>query len=289
MSFSKSNNYQNLPDLSSIWCSEFEGDPSFNTILPERHRQKMRSKGNRGHHHECFEENVDRRINKLEHSNRVLRSDLRNCKKTIESLKNSLRKNETILREIHHRMKNHLQLVSNLLLLEEGKCGSPEFMEALRQSRACIRLIAKFHDTLYMTRSFDSINFVEYVRTIADSLSTLYGRDAISFSVSACREPLEKDKALYLGLIINEILTNSFKYAFPEEAAGSISIDLRKTGARRFTLTIRDNGRGLPESMDSNNSSSGLKIVQCMVSQLEGTLDFRNEKGTMVIITFPDR
>lgn len=288
MTFSKRNNQENIPDFSSIWYRENDGEPAFSTILPERHRQRMRAKGNRGNHHECFEENVDRRINKLEHANRTLRSEVRGCRKTIEGLRASFRKNETIMREIHHRIRNNLQLVANLLVLQEGKCESPELYEALQESRACIKLIAKFHDTLYMTNNSKSINFVQYVNSIVDSLARLYGRDDIVFIVKNDREIPEKEKMLYIGLIINEIVTNSLKYAFPGKEAGTITIELRKSEPHRYALTIRDNGTGFSSRKESDDYNPvGLKLIESMASLLEGTFIVKRENGTAVIITFP--
>lgn len=149
----------------------------------------MHAKGNRGHHHNCFEENVDRRINKLEHVNRALRAEVREYRRTIEGLRASQRKNE---------------------------------------------------------------------------------------------------KMLYIGLIINEIVTNSLKHAFPGEEAGTVCIDLKRSDPHSYILTVKDNGTGFKSGKESDDYNPvGLKLIESMVNQLKGTLEFNRENGMTVKVTFP--
>ncbi|MGL4550888.1 MAG: sensor histidine kinase, partial [Gemmataceae bacterium] len=208
-----------------------------------------------------------------------------------EQVKASLREKEVLLKEIHHRVKNNLQIVSTLLDLQAGYTADPLALAMFKQSRARVRSMALIHERLYRSQDLARVDFAEYVRQLADDLCRnypLYG-DLVTLDVDVDIPPLPIDLAIPCGLLINELISNAFKHAFAGDAGGRLSLGLRHDGERNV-LTVEDTGPGLPPGTDIRNTPSfGLQLVVTLVEQLRGEIDVTGGPGASFTITFPGR
>ena len=209
-----------------------------------------------------------------------------------ERLQGSLRDKEVLLREIHHRVKNNMQIVNSLLFLQEQAVRdqvNPIALDAFQQSRARIKAMAAIHDRLYRSSEFSSIDFEEYLNALVPDLLSSYGIGSeINIELSAQGIRLGLDAAVPCALIINELITNSLKHAFLRGQPGwiKLTMDLRPEGAIR--LVVADNGIGIPtsESMQTIPNTLGLQLVTDLARQLDGSVTVRNVQGTHVQVDF---
>src|SRR5208337_4643078 len=205
-----------------------------------------------------------------------------------EQLKQALREKETLLREIHHRVKNNMAVVSSLLSLEAKKIKDATVRALFEESQQRIRSIALVHERLYQTKDLSAINFEGYIKSIIAEIISLYRIDTstITTEINIGGIELDLESAVPCGLIINELLTNAFKHAFPNNGGGVISINFAKTDGAH-TLTIKDNGVGLPEGFDYKEANTlGLQLVKVLTRQLKGTLQIKSVKGTEALVSF---
>jgi two-component sensor histidine kinase len=218
-----------------------------------------------------------------------------------EQLRKSLGEKEILLKEIHHRVKNNLQTVSSILNLQSRSISDPSVVAVFRDSQARVRTMAMIHEKLYRSDDLNRINFAEYGHSLATYLVRSY--QVPSRPVFLKMEPsdvrLSIDSAVPCGLIINELVTNSLKYAFPPDdpellarpAKGQkneIHIALAPTQGQQLCLTVSDNGIGFPDAIDFRETSSlGLRLVTTLTDQLAGTIDLSNRGGTCFKIVFP--
>jgi PAS domain S-box-containing protein len=203
----------------------------------------------------------------------------------------SLEEKEVLLREIHHRVKNNLQIISSLMNLQSEYTQEPEILKMFQESKNRIRSMALIHEKLYQSKDLAHIDFVEYLKSLVDMLLSFYREESTDINVSLkCGEiNLEIDTAISMGLIVNELLSNCFKHAFPGQISGEVAITLSKNGGN-YLLEVADNGIGIPGDVDIKNTDSlGLLIVQTLTLQLKGTLEHYNEGGTKFRILFPDK
>jgi two-component sensor histidine kinase/CheY-like chemotaxis protein len=216
----------------------------------------------------------------------VLIRDITDRKKAEEKIKDSLREKEILLREIHHRVKNNMQLISSLLNIQANQIQDNQLREIFQDSRRRIRSMAIIHERIYKTEDMTRIELGKYLHSIVSSLSDAYGTDGISFSVATDDICVDIDTAIPCALLLNELVSNAFKHAFPDGRQGLISIEFRKTGDE-LTLTVRDNGVSFPEDIDFQDSGSvGLQLVNSLVDQLKGTITLTREDGTVFTVTF---
>ncbi len=206
-----------------------------------------------------------------------------------KELKNSLAEKEVLLREIHHRVKNNMQIISSLLNLQIQFEDLDETVGVLKESQGRVKSMAIIHEKLYQSSSLDNINFREYIEKLI--LDIFYSYGILNSSIESVLDInaiyLNIDTAIPLGLIINELVTNSVKYAFPK-LSGKISIKL-KSNHDQMELTIADNGIGIPEGVDLENSKTlGLQLVNSLVNQLEGKLALDISNGTQFKIIFKE-
>ncbi|MDP2216579.1 MAG: histidine kinase dimerization/phosphoacceptor domain -containing protein [Methanolobus sp.] len=191
-------------------------------------------------------------------------------------------------KEIHHRVKNNLQIISSLLFLESERFRSKRVVEAFRDSRNRIRSMALVHEKLYKTGSSSEIDFQEYTQKLLQDIMNAYPmkNDRVMIKFKGVHIMLSIDQVLPLGMIINELVSNSLKYAFPEGEGGEITVTIEEQD-KDILLQIKDNGVGFPEDIDiENNDSLGLKLVMILVKQLEGTIKIERNKGTVFSILF---
>ncbi|TAL36120.1 MAG: HAMP domain-containing protein [Spirochaetes bacterium] len=200
----------------------------------------------------------------------------------------SLREKEVLLKEVHHRVKNNLQIISSLLNLQARKIRDREALELFRESQNRVRSIALVHEKLYQSPSLDEINFHEYVASLAAALSRSYGLEdgRVTLSVDIPGTQVSLNRAVPCGLIINELISNAYKHAFPGESRGEIRVEFRKTGSE-YRLVMRDNGAGFPPDVDWRGTDTlGLDLVNNLVIQLDGSIEMLQNGGTEFIITF---
>jgi two-component sensor histidine kinase len=188
-----------------------------------------------------------------------------------------------LLKEIHHRVKNNLQIVSSLLYLQSRKTSDDQVLSVLRESQTRVRSMALIHEKLYQCDDFANINLEDYIRSLTSYLFNSYGvaPQMVTLHVNVESAPLGLDRAIPCGLIINELVSNALKYAFPTGKRGEIVIDLLHGGDGKVVLTVKDDGVGLPDGMDITDTPSlGLQLVNTLVKQLDGTIEVESAGGT---------
>lgn len=231
---------------------------------------------------------VDGRIVRME-----IATDMTERKQSENQVKESLHEKEVLLKEIHHRVKNNMQVISSLLNIQSGKLkGRPE-AEVFNESRNRITAMALVHEKLYRSDSLARIEFSDYIKSLVNSLFTFYGKSTRNISVTVHADSifLGIDTAIPCGLIINELVSNSMKYAFPDDRNGEISIrmeDISSAARWDYELTVSDNGTGIPEDMDIRVTASlGLQLVTNLTEhQLQGTVELLRNGGTEFRIHF---
>lgn len=205
-------------------------------------------------------------------------------------LRAALAEKEVLLKEIHHRVKNNLQIVSGLLQLQAQGIDDPRMVNALRESQNRVEAMSLIHKRLYTSSDLGQIDAADYIQSLATSLLTTYQISPGRITLEVEVEPviLNLDQAIPCGLIVNELVSNALKYAFPDARLGKINIKLCLTNAN-FELTIQDNGIGLPSHLDWRNAQSlGLSLVYALATeQLEGSLVVDHNQGTKFTIKFP--
>jgi PAS domain S-box-containing protein len=203
-------------------------------------------------------------------------------------LQASLQEKEVLLKEIHHRVKNNLQVISSLISLQSYSIEAPDVLALFQESQRLINSIALVHETLYQTGDLARVNLARYIPTLSAQLMDAYAVDArriaLRLDVEAVTLPL--DLAVPCGLVLNELLSNGFKHAFPGEQAGDITVALTQE-AGGVRLMVRDNGCGFPEHLDFRGTeSSGLQLVCALTEQLQGTITLERNAGTTFTVTF---
>ncbi|GMW00418.1 MAG: hypothetical protein AMXMBFR84_15550 [Candidatus Hydrogenedentota bacterium] len=201
----------------------------------------------------------------------------------------ALQAREMYLKEVHHRVKNNLQVISSLLFLQSTYLTDPDVAELLQESQNRVKSIALIHEKFYRSPEFTRIDFSEYVRDLVADLLRTYAiqQGKLSVELTIVDASLDIDTAIPCGLVINELVANVIKHAFPEGTSGRMWISLERKGDQQYELTVRDNGRGLPPELNWRDSNSlGLKLVADLTQQLEGTMDVVVQEGTTFRIGF---
>ncbi|GAA6622491.1 histidine kinase dimerization/phosphoacceptor domain -containing protein [Scytonema sp. NUACC26] len=221
--------------------------------------------------------------------NLVRVTDISDRKQAVEQLEHSLEEKETLLKEIHHRVKNNLQIISSLLRMQSRRVRDESTMILFQESQNRVQSMALIHEHLYQSPEISHIDFGEYIRSLTDNLFRCYGisQKTILLKIETGGIKLNLDTAIPCGLLINELISNSLKYAFPEGRRGEISIRLVSSTDNTIILIVSDTGIGIPDSLDwSNTNSLGLRIVHNLTRQLKGTLTLDRDRGTAFHITF---
>jgi two-component sensor histidine kinase len=214
--------------------------------------------------------------------------DITNRKKDEERVKVSLREKEILLRELYHRTKNNMQVISSLLNLQSLSIDDENVLNIFRETQNRIRSIALVHEKLYQSNDLSNINLGDYIHDMTGTLFMSYGMsDKVSLNLDADTVITSIDTAIPCGLIINELITNSLKYAFPGNKKGSITVAVNSAD-ETVELRISDNGIGLPKEFDFKSAKSlGLKLIrQLTENQLHGKISCKSEKGVEFIIQF---
>lgn len=225
----------------------------------------------------------------IEQSNEKLAKQATELEEKNSKLEDALAEREILIQEIHHRVKNNLQIVLSLLKIQESQIDKKTSKEILQLSQDRIYSMATMHDILYQSNNFNFIDFKIYIQTLVSYLQSTYQLDKknIQFNLDLTVIEIELDKMVSCGLIINEVVTNSIKHAFQDQSTNEISI-LTKETEGDVTIVISDNGAGFVKEVDLNNLNSlGLKLIQGLAKQLKGQSTISsNTSGTTVTITF---
>ena len=205
------------------------------------------------------------------------------------ALKQNLVEKEILLKEVHHRVKNNLQVISSILSLQSASITDDKTIELLLECQNRIKSMAYIHESLYQTKNFANINFVEYIQNLINNLIFSYypkGKK-IHFQQEIENVFLNLDTAIPCGLIVNELVSNALKYAFKEKEEGNLFIGVAENKKGQITFIIADDGQGLPLSVDYKNSNSlGLQLVQILVEQLNGKIKLENKNGAKFTLQF---
>ena len=219
--------------------------------------------------------------------------DITKQKEVEESLRVALKENKTLMKELHHRTKNNMQMIGSLLSLKSGYTDNKEINEVFNDMKNRIYSMAAVHEKLYQSESLNTIHLNQYIEDLLVTLKESYQKSEDTIIIKKQLEDivLPLAQAIPTGIIINEILTNIFKYAFPDKHAGKISVSLSKTRDNIVHLVLSDNGVSVPEDFDfRENNSLGMKLVFSIAEiQLNGTIHYTTEKGITWYLDFPVR
>ncbi|NPV82332.1 MAG: PAS domain S-box protein [Candidatus Aminicenantes bacterium] len=204
-------------------------------------------------------------------------------------LRQTLIEKEVLIREVHHRVKNNLQLIQSILRLQAQYHASPEVRTALKDALGRIRSIALIYESLLRSTRLDRIHLDRYLEKIVSHALSLYRQDGREIRIEQRLDEVQVDLALAhpCGLIVSELISNALKHAFNGRKEGTIRISLEKANGRQVVLTVSDDGKGLPENFDPKGSTSfGWQIIHDLVKQLKGTMSCKSGQGTEVRVIF---
>ena len=226
-----------------------------------------------------LEEKVEERTKALVESNKALTA--------------SLSEKEVLLREIYHRTKNNMQVICAMLALKAQLIDDEKLSTVLEETENRIMSMALIHENLYQSKSLSCINLGDFIKDISSHLKKVYASvdGRISIILDLVEIPLNIDSAVPCGLVINELMTNAFKHAFPEGRSGSVSIEISKDKDETVKIRVSDNGIGMPEGFDLKKVNSyGLQIASSIVEkQLHGNIEIVGSTGTVYEITFKEK
>ncbi len=218
--------------------------------------------------------------------------DITDRKKATEKIKAALKEKEILLQELHHRVKNNMQVISGLIELQSQQLDDKEAREIFNETRDRVSSMALIHENLYRASDLGNINFEEYIKTLTKYLFHSYNvdLDVVQLRIDVKNVFLDAQVGIPCGLIINELVSNVFKHALPKGKSGEVEVSLLPAGDGRYTLIVKDSGNGFPKKLDFRKTKSlGMQLVTMLVDQLEGTIELNREHGTEFIIFFPEK
>jgi PAS domain S-box-containing protein len=237
---------------------------------------------------EALEKRVAERTEDLTRANEQMEEEIAARKSAELEISRSLAEKELLLREIHHRVKNNLQIIISLLNLQSRHIKDPNVLDAIQDSQNRVRAMALVHERIYRSPSLATINLKDYIGYLVNQIFGFYNipHSRIGVSITMEEYPADIDMAIPIGLIMNELVSNSLKHAFPEGKTGGISIGCTQPAPDTLRIVYHDDGVGFPEGFDWKNSETlGLRLVNSLVEQLDGTIERGPGEGTMFIIT----
>lgn len=209
-----------------------------------------------------------------------------------EALRASVREKEVLIKEVHHRVKNNMQIISSILNLQSGSIRDPGARECLAECQNRIRSMALVHEKLYRSGNLSRIDFAEYLRSLSAALFHSCRTDAerVRLDFEAADVSLDVNTAIPCGLVANELIINALKHGFPAGRSGRLRVGLDAIGGRRFRMVVADNGVGFPKDLDFRMTETlGLQLVTLLVDQLDGTIELDMAGGTSFTVTFPEQ
>jgi two-component sensor histidine kinase len=241
--------------------------------------------------HAELEQRVHDRTAELARVNEALLEEISERKRAEAQIKASLKEKEVLLREIHHRVKNNLQIVSSLLNLQSSAVDDQGTRVVFQESKDRIRSMALVHQQLYQSRDLARIDAVEYLHSLASNLFRSYGIDTnlIRLRIEMDQLELGVDTAIPCGLLINELVSNALKHAFPDGRPGEVRIELRARENGELLLRLSDDGIGFPAELDYRRTTTlGLRLVNTLIEQLGGTIQLNAGPGTAFEVRFAE-
>ncbi len=208
--------------------------------------------------------------------------DITEKRQAEEQIKTSLHEKEILLREIHHRVKNNLQIISSLLNLQAEHVKDKAALEMFQESRLRVRSMAMVHEKLYRSKDLARVDFNEYILSLGYHLFQIYGvtPDTVVLKVDAENIFLDINTAIPCGLLVSELISNALKHAFPDGRKGEVAINMKSVGNGSYTLTVHDDGVGLTQDLDLKSSDSfGLQLVDMLAEQLQGSVSIQRNGG----------
>jgi PAS domain S-box-containing protein len=215
-------------------------------------------------------------------------TDINSLKAAEENYKSSIAEKELLLRELHHRVKNNMQIISSLLSLQTQHIKDERDVKIFESSQNRVKTMSLIHEELYGSKDFSHISLAEYIRNLTKELLTsmIANPERIKLKVDVEDVNMEIDTAIPLGLLINELVANSLNYAFPNSQKGQITVDLHRN-EDKFMLIVSDDGIGIPDNVDFRKSETlGFQLVNNLVNQLDGAIELHKGEGTMFNIEF---
>jgi len=259
------------------------------TSLKEQMGKRERAEEALRRAHDELEMRVCERTAELARVNQALQAEITERVRKEAQIKASIEEKEALLKEIHHRVKNNLQVISSLLNLQSGYIEDPQAAEVFRDSQNRIRSMALVHEKLYQSQDLTRVDLAEYIRNLVTYLFRAYSASAtgVTLDIQADDVFLTIDTAMPCGLILNELISNTLKHAFPDGQAGEIRVELHANCDHQVTLSVADTGIGLPKDLDLNTTTSlGLQLVHTLVDQLNGHIELNSSRGTEFNIAF---
>jgi two-component sensor histidine kinase len=226
----------------------------------------------------------------LEHDREALQQEVSVREHKERELKAALAEKEVLLREIHHRVKNNLQIIASLLSLQSNTIHTEAVLAQFRDSQNRIRTMSLIHERLYRSNDLARIDFGPYLRDLTGALLDSYKArgSEIRLSIEADDVQINIDAAVTCGLLVNELVSNALKHAFPDGCRGTITVEMRVINDMRFQLTVCDDGVGFPNEVNFYKTASlGLQLVNSLTRQLGGTVGFHKQPGSKITICFP--
>ncbi len=206
-------------------------------------------------------------------------------------IQSSLSEKETLLREIHHRVKNNLQIISSLLNIQSENINDPMVLSSIREGQSRVQAMSLIHQNLYQSEHLSNVDIENYLKELIVYLSEMFAKEGkeISVEVDANNINFDIDTAIPLGLIVNELVSNAYKYAFEQQASGKIKIGIKALNETDYELKVDDDGKGLPDDFNPSKSKSlGLKLVSILSRQLRGKFSSSSSKGANFVVLFKD-
>jgi two-component sensor histidine kinase len=223
----------------------------------------------------------------------VIQCNIRDCSERVrleQTIRASLEEKEVLLKEVHHRVKNNLQVISSLLHLQSQHTQDSASVQMFRESQDRVRSMALVHERLYRSKDLSQVDFTDYIQSLATHLFSSHQTDSdcITLAVDVHGIKLSIEAAVPCGLLLNELISNCLKHAFRGRDRGRIQIDLRPIYGREILLSVSDDGIGLPRGIDPRSGESfGMQLIADLVDQLHGRVEVDREVGTTVRIVFP--
>ncbi|MBF0328569.1 MAG: transporter substrate-binding domain-containing protein [Nitrospirae bacterium] len=214
--------------------------------------------------------------------------DITELRQAEEQIQRSLKEKEVLLKEIHHRVKNNMQVIYSLLSLQAKGIDDEAVRAKFEESRSRVLSMSLVHDKLYRSEDLAHIDFKDYLQSLVKSIADTYKRHDVTFFIDMEPILLDVNVGVPCGLIVNELVSNSLKYAFPQNINGNVKVGIKKSGKENYILFIEDNGIGFPADIDFRNTLSlGMQLVNGLTRQIGGKIELSRTEGTSFAICFP--
>jgi len=268
---------------------EYFGKPSILSVSRDITDQKLAELALKGAHDD-LELRIEQRTAELAKSNELLKNEMKERKQGEDKIRTSLKEKDVLLKEIHHRVRNNLQVISSLLQLARTRTDNKEASDLLLESYSRIHTMGLIHSQLYQSDRFDKIDMHQHLQEVVTNLSQLYGNDRfVTLVISNANIYLSLTQAIPCAIAINQLISNVFKHAYPKGEKGTVEVFMEQTPDGKLRVTVKDHGIGIPKEIDIFETESlGLKLTRNLVlHQLKGQLQITRNNGTEALLEFP--